>query len=132
MGSPAIYLQVLDLADLDHLDLVAASVVLRGRWSLMSDGLTCLIRSSRRMRPHATSVFAEFTQLAVTTGAINLGQGFPDTDGPAEVIEAAVAALRAGHNQYPPGAGVPGAAAPRSPRTSPVTTASTSIPRPRC
>ena len=59
------------------------------------------------MRPHATSVFAEFTQLAVTTGAINLGQGFPDTDGPAEIIEAAVAALRAGHNQYPPGAGVP-------------------------
>ena len=60
-----------------------------------------------RMRPHATSVFAEFTQLAVTTGAINLGQGFPDTDGPAEIIDAAVEALRSGHNQYPPGAGVP-------------------------
>ena len=45
--------------------------------------------------------------LATRTGAINLGQGFPDTDGPAAVVEAAVAALRAGHNQYPPGPGIP-------------------------
>jgi N-succinyldiaminopimelate aminotransferase len=45
--------------------------------------------------------------LAVRTGAINLGQGFPDTDGPAEVAEAAVAAIRSGHNQYPPGLGIP-------------------------
>jgi N-succinyldiaminopimelate aminotransferase len=45
--------------------------------------------------------------LAARTGAINLGQGFPDTDGPPEVIEAAVAALRAGVNQYPPGPGTP-------------------------
>ena len=44
--------------------------------------------------------------LAVRTGAINLGQGFPDTDGPAEVADAAVA-IRAGHNQYPPGPGIP-------------------------
>jgi N-succinyldiaminopimelate aminotransferase len=45
--------------------------------------------------------------LAVRTGAVNLGQGFPDTDGPAEVAEAAVAAIRGGDNQYPPGTGVP-------------------------
>ena len=45
--------------------------------------------------------------LAAEHGAINLGQGFPDTDGPAEVLEAAVAAIRGGRNQYPPGAGVP-------------------------
>src|ERR1700694_1318179 len=45
--------------------------------------------------------------LAVATGSINLGQGFPDTDGPSEVAEAAVAAIRAGHNQYPPGRGIP-------------------------
>jgi N-succinyldiaminopimelate aminotransferase len=45
--------------------------------------------------------------LAVETGAINLGQGFPDTDGPAEVLDAAVAAIRAGVNQYPPGPGMP-------------------------
>src|SRR3954452_18822071 len=45
--------------------------------------------------------------LATRTGAINLGQGFPDTDGPSEVAEAAIAAIRAGHNQYPPGPGIP-------------------------
>jgi N-succinyldiaminopimelate aminotransferase len=45
--------------------------------------------------------------LAVATGSVNLGQGFPDTDGPAEMAEAAVAAIRAGHNQYPPGPGIP-------------------------
>ena len=54
-----------------------------------------------------TSVFTEMTALAARTGAINLGQGFPDTDGPASVIEAAVAALRGGENQYAPLPGVP-------------------------
>ena len=53
------------------------------------------------------TIFAEMSALAARTGAINLGQGFPDVDGPAEVIEAAVAALRSGHNQYPPGDGIP-------------------------
>lgn len=46
--------------------------------------------------------------LALSTGSINLGQGFPDTDGPEEIREAAVRALRDGRgNQYPPGPGVP-------------------------
>lgn len=55
-----------------------------------------------------TTIFAEMSALAVRTGAVNLGQGFPDTDGPAEIVEAAVAAVRAGRGtQYPPGAGVP-------------------------
>ncbi|MFE2634815.1 pyridoxal phosphate-dependent aminotransferase [Streptomyces scopuliridis] len=55
-----------------------------------------------------TTIFAEMSALAVRTGAINLGQGFPDTDGPEEVREAAVRALREGKgNQYPPGPGVP-------------------------
>ncbi len=45
--------------------------------------------------------------LAVRTGAINLGQGFPDEDGPAAVLEAAQAAIRNGHNQYAPLPGVP-------------------------
>jgi N-succinyldiaminopimelate aminotransferase len=54
-----------------------------------------------------TTIFTEMTALAQRTGAINLGQGFPDTDGPAPVIEAAVAALRAGENQYAPLPGVP-------------------------
>ena len=44
--------------------------------------------------------------LAEATGAINLGQGFPDTDGPAEVLRAAIAAIESGHNQYPPGPGI--------------------------
>ncbi|WP_129339615.1 pyridoxal phosphate-dependent aminotransferase [Cellulomonas endophytica] len=55
----------------------------------------------------ASTVFAEMSALAARTGALNLGQGFPDTDGPASVVEAAAAALRAGHNQYPPGPGIP-------------------------
>ncbi len=62
---------------------------------------------SGRLTPFATTIFAEMTALAVATGSVNLGQGFPDTDGPAEITEAAVAAIRAGHNQYPPGPGLP-------------------------
>ncbi|MEU8508286.1 pyridoxal phosphate-dependent aminotransferase [Streptomyces brevispora] len=63
---------------------------------------------NRRLAGFGTTIFAEMSALAVRTGAINLGQGFPDTDGPEEVREAAVRALRAGHgNQYPPGPGVP-------------------------
>jgi N-succinyldiaminopimelate aminotransferase len=53
------------------------------------------------------SIFSRMTALAEETGAINLGQGFPDFAGPAAVTEAAIAALRAGHNQYPPVPGVP-------------------------
>jgi N-succinyldiaminopimelate aminotransferase len=62
---------------------------------------------SSRLEPFTTTIFAEMSALAVRTGSINLGQGFPDTDGPAEVAEAAVAAIRGGHNQYPPGPGLP-------------------------
>jgi N-succinyldiaminopimelate aminotransferase len=60
-----------------------------------------------RMQGFGTTIFAEMSARAVETGSINLGQGFPDTDGPQEVLDAAVAAIRAGHNQYPPGIGVP-------------------------
>ncbi|MFG2629210.1 pyridoxal phosphate-dependent aminotransferase [Streptomyces sp. NPDC048473] len=63
---------------------------------------------NRRLAEFGTTIFAEMSALAVRTGSINLGQGFPDTDGPEEIREAAVRALRAGHgNQYPPGPGVP-------------------------
>jgi N-succinyldiaminopimelate aminotransferase len=61
----------------------------------------------RRMRPFGTTIFAEMSALAVRTGAVNLGQGFPDTDGPPEMLAAAVEALRGGANQYPPGPGIP-------------------------
>ncbi|MFR0358503.1 pyridoxal phosphate-dependent aminotransferase [Streptomyces sediminimaris] len=63
---------------------------------------------NRRLAEFGTTIFAEMSAMAVRTGAINLGQGFPDTDGPEEVREAAVRALRDGRgNQYPPGPGVP-------------------------
>ena len=55
-----------------------------------------------------TTIFAEMSALAVTTGAVNLGQGFPDTDGPREIAAAAAAAVMEGRgNQYPPGPGIP-------------------------
>jgi N-succinyldiaminopimelate aminotransferase len=60
-----------------------------------------------RLQGFGTTIFAEMSALAVATGSINLGQGFPDEDGPPEVMDAAVAAIRAGHNQYPPGIGIP-------------------------
>jgi len=60
-----------------------------------------------RLQPFGTTIFAEMSALAVETGAINLGQGFPDTDGPDVVKQAAVDAIRGGHNQYPPGIGIP-------------------------
>ncbi len=60
---------------------------------------------AHRLHGLGTTIFAEMSALAEQTGAINLGQGFPDTDGPAEVAEAAIAAIRGGQNQYPPGPG---------------------------
>ncbi|MFI7339005.1 pyridoxal phosphate-dependent aminotransferase [Streptomyces sp. NPDC050085] len=63
---------------------------------------------NRRLAEFGTTIFAEMSALAVSTGSINLGQGFPDTDGPEQIREAAVRALRDGRgNQYPPGPGVP-------------------------
>jgi N-succinyldiaminopimelate aminotransferase len=61
-----------------------------------------------RMRVFGTSIFAEMSALAVASDSINLGQGFPDTDGPPELLAAVAAAITAGgNNQYPPGPGVP-------------------------
>ncbi|WP_028851946.1 pyridoxal phosphate-dependent aminotransferase [Thermocrispum municipale] len=60
-----------------------------------------------RLRPFASTVFAEMTALATRTGSVNLGQGFPDTDGPAGMLAAAQRAIADGVNQYPPGPGRP-------------------------
>jgi len=74
-----------------------------GAWRRAAGGAG-LLGADGTVRP---TIFAEMSSLAMRTGAINLGQGFPDEDGPAEVLEAAVAAIRDGENQYPPGIGIP-------------------------
>jgi N-succinyldiaminopimelate aminotransferase len=74
-----------------------------GAWTSAARGAG-LLGADGAVRP---TIFAEMSALAVRTGAINLGQGFPDEDGPAVVLDAAVDAIRQGANQYPPGIGVP-------------------------
>ena len=60
-----------------------------------------------RLRPYATTVFAEMSALAARIGAVNLGQGFPDEGGPPAMLKAAQDAIAGGANQYPPGLGIP-------------------------
>lgn len=60
-----------------------------------------------RLQPYATTVFAEMSALAARVGAVNLGQGFPDEDGPPAMLTAAQNAIADGVNQYPPGIGIP-------------------------
>ena len=60
-----------------------------------------------KLQGFGTTIFAEMSALAVATESVNLGQGFPDTDGPREVLDAAIAAINGGLNQYPPGLGMP-------------------------
>ena len=63
---------------------------------------------NRSLAGLGTTIFAEMSELAVATGSVNLGQGFPDTDGPPEIARAAAQAIIEGRgNQYPPGAGIP-------------------------
>jgi N-succinyldiaminopimelate aminotransferase len=59
-----------------------------------------------KLQGFGTTIFAEMSALATATGSVNLGQGFPDTDGPREVLDAAIAAINGGLNQYPPGPGM--------------------------
>lgn len=73
-----------------------------GRWPAVAEAAG-LLSPDGTARP---TIFAVMTALATRTGAVNLGQGFPDADGPHEVLERAVAAIRDGHNQYAPGPGV--------------------------
>ena len=60
-----------------------------------------------RLKPYAVTIFAEMSALAARIGAVNLGQGFPDEDGPAAMLAAAKKAIADGVNQYPPGLGIP-------------------------
>ena len=60
-----------------------------------------------RLKPYAVTIFAEMSALAARIGAVNLGQGFPDEDGPAAMLAAAQRAIADGVNQYPPGLGIP-------------------------
>ncbi len=69
----------------------------------MSDRIPYL---NARLQGYSSTIFSEMSALAVTTGSINLGQGFPDVDGPASIKQAAIRAIEAGHNQYPPGIGI--------------------------
>lgn len=78
-------------------------MTISGAWERTARGAG-LLGSDGLLRP---TIFAEMSELAAATGAINLGQGFPDEDGPAEVVEAARQAIRDGVNQYPPGLGYP-------------------------
>ncbi|MBV5246536.1 pyridoxal phosphate-dependent aminotransferase [Mycolicibacterium sp. PAM1] len=59
----------------------------------------------QRLRPYAVTIFAETSALAAHVGAVNLGQGFPDEDGPPAMLKAAENAIADGVNQYPPGLG---------------------------
>jgi N-succinyldiaminopimelate aminotransferase len=72
---------------------------------IMANRVPAVIAS--RLAGFGTTIFTEMSALALRTGSINLGQGFPDEDGPREVLEAAARALRDGHNQYAPLPGVP-------------------------
>ncbi len=83
-----------------------------------------------RLQGLGTTIFAEMSALALETGSINLGQGFPDVDGPDVIKQAAVDAIWAGRNQYPPGIGVRNCVL-RSPNISAGSTTSSSIPTPK-
>lgn len=61
----------------------------------------------RRLEPYAVTIFAETSALAARIGAVNLGQGFPDEDGPPAMLKIAQTAIADGVNQYPPGLGIP-------------------------
>jgi N-succinyldiaminopimelate aminotransferase len=59
-----------------------------------------------RLQPYAVTIFAEMSALAARIGAVNLGQGFPDEDGPPAMLKTAENAIAEGINQYPPGLGI--------------------------
>ncbi len=89
--------------DSHHPSRREAHVELSGAWRRAAHG-AMLLGADGTLNP---TIFAEMSALALSTGAINLGQGFPDEDGPVEVLDAARDAISNGVNQYPPGLGFP-------------------------
>ncbi len=89
--------------DLSRSSTVSAMRHIPGAWHRTATGAG-LVSADGSIHP---TIFAEMSALAARTGAINLGQGFPDEDGPVEVLEAARDAISDGLNQYPPGRGIP-------------------------
>ena len=87
----------------ERLGSVPMDEIVPGAWRRTAMGAG-LLDATGAAQP---TVFAEMSALAARTGAINLGQGFPDEDGPIEVLNAAHEAIDSGWNQYPPGIGVP-------------------------
>ena len=73
----------------------------------MSDTTSTMSQTADRLAPFGTTIFAEFSRLAIKHDAVNLGQGFPSFDGPDFVKQAAIDAINAGHGQYAPLAGIP-------------------------
>lgn len=72
----------------------------------LDSAISSITMTVSRLRPYATTIFAEMSALAARIGAVNLGQGFPDEDGPASLLKAAQEAIADGANQYPPGIGI--------------------------
>ncbi len=79
-----------------------APVTVQGSWQRAARGALLLAEDGSAV----PTIFSEMSQLAAATGAINLGQGFPDYDGPREVLEVAQREIAGGNNQYPPGRGM--------------------------
>ncbi|WP_372457778.1 pyridoxal phosphate-dependent aminotransferase [Nocardioides nematodiphilus] len=85
----------------------AGGVDVSGESGVRGHGATLGLVTVARLRGIPPTIFTEMSALALATGAVNLGQGFPDVDGPASVLEAAATAMRTGANQYAPGPGAP-------------------------
>lgn len=79
--------------------------------------------TAARLRPFGTTIFTEMSSLAARTGAVNLGQGFPDTDGPPAVVTAVESALRSGRRTSTRRSPACRISAPRSPTASAAATA---------
>ena len=112
---------------LEQADVTAPDGALRAGGSM-----TRAPHLAARLQGFGTTVFAEMSALAVATGSVNLGQGFPDYPGPPEVLDVARAAIGTPADQYPPGPGRPELRAGDRRARPPVPRGRSSTPTPRC